>query len=206
MSSANAPSPLWTTGHTEVFHTGTWRSITPEYRYRPSPCHQACPVGGSIATWIGQLRDGDAHAAWLTLTENNPFPAVAGRVCHHPCEAACNRAGYDEALAICKLERLVGDHAIAQGWRWPRPQAERAERVAIVGGGPSGLSVAFQLRRLGYRVTVFEAAAAPGGLMRDGIPAYRLPRDVLDAEIARLVDLGVQLRCAMAMPSTGSTR
>ena len=104
-----ATSPLWSNGSTAVIHTGTWRSATPTHNDLPSPCHQACPVGGDIARWIGQLRDGDVHGAWLTLTDNNPFPAVAGRICHHPCEAACNREALDQAVSICRLERAVGD-------------------------------------------------------------------------------------------------
>jgi hypothetical protein len=123
----NAPLPVpptWTTGTTEGIHTGTWRAATPRHIAAPSPCHQACPVGGEIATWIGQARSGDLHGAWLTLVRNNPFPAIAGRICHHPCEAACNRGGYDEALSICRLERHVGDQALAQGWALPAPQPQ----------------------------------------------------------------------------------
>jgi NADPH-dependent glutamate synthase beta subunit-like oxidoreductase len=133
------------------------------------------------------------------LTRHNPFPAIAGRICHHPCEAACNRGAHDEALSICKLERFVGDQAIAQGWRFAPPLQERAGHVAVIGAGPAGLSAAFQLRRRGWRVTVYEASAEPGGLMRHGIPSYRLAREVLEAEIARLGDLGVQIRCNEAL-------
>jgi NADPH-dependent glutamate synthase beta subunit-like oxidoreductase len=214
--------PIWTTGSTEVFHTGTWRAARPLHVKAPSPCHQACPVGGDIAEWIGHARRRDFRAAWEVLTRHNPFPAIAGRICHHPCEAACNRAGYDEAvssgsgsagqlepprgagrvtdpalgaLSICKLERFVGDRAIAQGWRFAPPAQERAGHVAVIGAGPAGLSAAFQLRRRGWRVTVYEASAEAGGLMRHGIPSYRLARDVLDAEIARIAELGVAIRC-----------
>ena len=129
------------------------------------------------------------------LTRHNPFPSIAGRICHHPCEAACNRAGFDEALSICKLERFVGDQALAQGWGFDPVTAVQPGHIAIVGGGPSGLSAAFQLRRMGFAVTLYEAQAELGGLMRYGIPAYRLARDVLDAEIARIVALGVQVHC-----------
>jgi NADPH-dependent glutamate synthase beta subunit-like oxidoreductase len=187
--------PIWTTGSTEVFKTGTWRAARPLHVQAPSPCHQACPVGGEVAQWIGHARARDFRAAWEVLTRHNPFPAIAGRICHHPCEAACNRGAHDEALSICKLERFVGDQAIAQDWRFAPPDQEREGHVAVVGAGPAGLSAAFQLRRRGWRVTVYEASAEPGGVMRHGIPAYRLARDVLDAEIARLVDLGVQIRC-----------
>ncbi|CAG1019229.1 partial Putative oxidoreductase YgfK, partial [Burkholderiaceae bacterium] len=115
----NAPHPIpttWTTGSTEAVKTGTWRSALPHYIQAPSPCHQACPVNGDIAEWIGLARERNFRGAWEVLTRHNPFPAVAGRICHHPCETACNRAGYDESLAICKLERAVGDMALAQGW------------------------------------------------------------------------------------------
>jgi len=201
MNARNLPPTAWTTGSTEVFKTGTWRARLPRHVSAPSPCHAACPVNGDIAHWIGRARERDFRGAWEILTRNNPFPAVAGRVCHHPCETACNRQGYDEALSICKLERHVGDLGLAQGWSYPAPAAERSERVAIVGGGPSGLSAAYHLRRRGYAVTVFEAQPQPGGLMRDGIPAYRLPRDVLDGEIARILALGVEMRCGETIDS-----
>ncbi|RPH66838.1 MAG: FAD-dependent oxidoreductase, partial [Burkholderiales bacterium] len=195
MNARELPPTTWTTGTTEVFKTGTWRASLPRHIAAPSPCHAACPVDGDIAQWIGRARERDFRGAWEILTRNNPFPAVAGRVCHHPCESACNRAAFDEPLAICRLERHVGDLALAEGWSYPRPERERGERVAVVGGGPSGLSAAYHLRRRGYAVTIFEARPTPGGLMRDGIPAYRLPREVLDGEIERIVDLGVELRC-----------
>ena len=190
-----APPPTtWTTGSTEVFKTGTWRAALPHYASAPSPCHQACPVNGEIASWIGLAHQRDFRGAWQVLTRHNPFPAVAGRVCHHPCEAACNRGAYDESLAICKLERAVGDMALAQGWAYEPPAQERGKHVAIVGGGPSGLSAAYQLRQRGWRVTIYEQQPHLGGLMRYGIPSYRLDRAVLDGEIARILALGVQVR------------
>lgn len=189
------PPTTWTTGSTEVFATGTWRAALPRHIQAPSPCHQACPVGGEIAEWIGRARAQDFRGAWEVLTRHNPFPAVAGRICHHPCEAACNRGALDEALAICKLERFVGDRAIAAGWAFARPVIEHAGQVAVIGAGPAGLSAAYQLRRRGWRVTVYEASAEAGGLMRHGIPPYRLAREVLDAEIARIAALGVRIRC-----------
>jgi NADPH-dependent glutamate synthase beta subunit-like oxidoreductase/ferredoxin len=193
------PPTIWTTGTTEAIKTGTWRASLPHYVRPPSPCHQACPVNGDIAEWIGLARARDFRGAWDVLTRHNPFPAIAGRICHHPCEAACNRGAYDESLAICKLERAVGDIALQQGWAFEPPASERPEHVAIVGGGPSGLSAAFQLRRRGWQVTIHESQSELGGLMRYGIPSYRLARDVLDGEIARIVGLGVEVRCGQAL-------
>jgi NADPH-dependent glutamate synthase beta subunit-like oxidoreductase/ferredoxin len=191
----NAPlPPIWTTGTTEAIRTGTWRAALPRHIRAPSPCRQACPVSGDIAEWIGLARAGEWRGAWETVVRNNPFPAVAGRICHHPCESACNRLGYDEPISICKLERAVGDQAIAEGWQHAPAAQQRRERVAIVGGGPSGLSTAFQLRRMGYAVTLIEARSELGGLMRHGIPSYRLARTVLDAEIARIIAMGVEVR------------
>ena len=201
--SVGAPAPIpatWTTGSTTAIMTGTWRASLATHIKAPAPCHGACPVDGDIAEWIGLARARDFHASWQVLVRHNPFPSIAGRICHHPCEVACNRAGYDEALSICKLERFVGDQALAQGWGFELPVA-RPGHVAIVGGGPSGLSAAFQLRRMGFTVTLYEAQAELGGLMRYGIPAYRLARDVLDGEIARIVAMGVKVNCGHRIDS-----
>jgi NADPH-dependent glutamate synthase beta subunit-like oxidoreductase len=199
MNSPLPTPPIWTTSSTALLKTGTWRAALPVYQAPDSPCHQTCPVNGRIAQWLQQARAGDWHGAWLTLTENNPFPAIAGRVCHHPCEAACNRGGYDAPLAVCALERHIGDRALAEGWRHAPAPLAREQRIAVIGGGPSGLSAAYQLRRLGYAVTIFEAQLQLGGLLRDGIPPYRLPRAVLDGEIARVLDLGIEVRCGAAV-------
>jgi NADPH-dependent glutamate synthase beta subunit-like oxidoreductase len=190
---------IWTTGTTEVFKTGTWRAALPQHINAPSPCHAACPVNGDIAEWIGRARARDFRGAWEVLTRHNPFPAVAGRICHHPCESACNRAGVDGSLAICRLERYVGDEALAKGWAFAPIVAPRKERIAVVGGGPSGLAAAFHLRRRGYAVTLIESRPELGGLMRYGIPSYRLARSVLDGEIARIVALGIDVRCGESM-------
>lgn len=198
--SAGDPVPsIWTTGTTEVFKTGTWRSALPQHIHAPSPCHAACPMQGNIAEWIDRARARDFRGAWDILIRHNPFPAIAGRICHHPCETACNRASFDESLAICRLERYVGDLALAEGWTFAPVPVEGTERVAVVGGGPSGLSAAFHLRRRGIAVTLIESAAKLGGLMRYGIPPYRLARSVLDGEIARIVALGIDVRCGTAL-------
>ena len=199
MNVKDAVPSIWTTGTTEVFKTGTWRAALPQHIHAPSPCHAACPVNGDIAEWIGRARARDFRGAWEILTRHNPFPAVAGRICHHPCEVACNRAGYDGSLAICGLERYVGDRALVEDWAFAPIEGPREERIAVVGGGPSGLSAAFHLRRRGYAVTVFESRPELGGLMRYGIPSYRLARSVLDGEIARIVALGIDVRCGESM-------
>jgi NADPH-dependent glutamate synthase beta subunit-like oxidoreductase/Pyruvate/2-oxoacid:ferredoxin oxidoreductase delta subunit len=147
-----------------------------------------------------QAKAGDFHGAWITLTDHNPFPAVVGRVCHRPCEAACNRGGYDEALAVRSLERHIGELALAAGWRFEQAPIGH-ERVAVIGGGPSGLSAAYQLRRRGYAVSIFEAQRELGGLLRDGIPPYRLPRAVLDGEIRRILALGVEVHAGSPLAS-----
>ena len=205
IASATPIPSTWTTGSTTAIMTGTWRASLATHIKAPAPCHGACPVNGDIAEWIGLARARDFHGAWQVLARHNPFPSIAGRICHHPCETACNRAAYDEALSICKLERFVGDQALAQGWGFEPPVA-RPGHVAIVGGGPSGLSAAFQLRRIGFAVTLYEAQAELGGLMRYGIPAYRLARDVLDGEIARIVAMGVEVHCGHRIGSAEEFR
>jgi 2-oxoacid:acceptor oxidoreductase delta subunit (pyruvate/2-ketoisovalerate family) len=178
-------------GTSLVNHTGSWRTVRPEYVHRLPPCNHACPAGEDIQGWLSYAENGDYEAAWRALTVNNPLPAVMGRVCYHPCESACNRAMLDSAVGINSVERFLGDLAIANGWRFAPPAVKTGKNVLVVGAGPSGLSAAYHLARRGHAVTIKEAGPLPGGMIRFGIPKYRMPRDVLDSEVERITDLGV---------------
>lgn len=178
-------------GTSLVNRTGSWRTLRPDYVHRLPPCNDACPAGEDIQGWLAHAEGGDYEAAWRALTANNPLPAVMGRVCYHPCEGACNRKDIDSAVGINSVERFLGDLALTKGWRFAAPDHESGKRVLVIGAGPSGLSAAYHLRRLGHGVTIKEAGPLPGGMMRFGIPKYRLPRDVLDGEVRRIADMGV---------------
>jgi NADPH-dependent glutamate synthase beta subunit-like oxidoreductase len=175
--------------------TGSWRTERPVYVIRQAPCGHACPAGEDVQGWLYEAEERDYEAAWRRIMEQNPFPAIMGRVCYHPCEAECNRAQLDEAVGINSVERFLGDEAIAKGWQVPKIKPASGKRVLIVGAGPSGLSAAYHLARLGHEVTIRDAGPVSGGMMRFGIPKYRLPRDVLEAEVQRILDLGVTLEC-----------
>ena len=174
-------------------HTGSWRTERPVYVDRLPPCNNACPAGEDIQGWLYYAESGEYERAWRELTKNNPLPALMGRVCYHPCEDVCNRGKLDETVSIHAVERFLGDQATKLGWKFEVSAAPTGKHVLVVGAGPSGLSAAFHLSRLGHRVTIREAGPLAGGMMRFGIPKYRLPRDVLDAEIQRILDMGIRL-------------
>jgi len=181
--------------------------LRPRYVESLPPCVGNCPSGNPIRGWLSviQLReklglslDQACERAFRMEMETNPFPSVMGRVCPHPCETGCNRGKKDGPVGINSVERFIGDYAIDHGLKAEMIDGEepKTQKIAVVGAGPSGLSCAYQLARRGYQVTVFESLPKPGGMLRYGIPVYRLPREVLDAEIQRIVDLGVELKCA----------
>ena len=183
-------------GSSRANHTGAWRTERPVYVHNMPPCNNACPAGENIQQWLYYAEEGGPdryEAAWRQIMADNPFPAIMGRVCYRPCETACNRAQLDSAVGINSVERFLGDEALRRGWTVPVAAAPTGKKVLVVGAGPSGLSAAYHLTRLGHSVTIKDAGAAAGGMMRYGIPKYRLPRDVLDAEINRILDMGVTL-------------
>ncbi|HET6265305.1 MAG TPA: NAD(P)-binding protein [Usitatibacter sp.] len=173
--------------------TGAWRTKRPQYVDRLPPCNHACPAGENIQGWLFHAESGDYEAAWRVLVQDNPLPAIMGRVCYHPCETKCNRGQLDESVGINSVERFLGDEALRRGWKFEPPAAASGKRVLVVGAGPSGLSAAYHLRRLGHAVKIMEAGPFAGGMMRFGIPKYRLPREVLDGEVRRILEMGVEL-------------
>jgi NADPH-dependent glutamate synthase beta subunit-like oxidoreductase len=176
---------------TSAGRVGPVRLRMPIYVDLLPPCNNACPAGENIQEWLRLVKAKDDLGAWRELTRNNPFPAIHGRVCYHPCETACNRIELDGAVSIHSVERFLGDAAIEHGWQFTKPTHSSGRRVLVIGSGPSGLSAAYHLAMLGHEVEIHDGSELPGGMMRYGIPEYRLPRDVLDAEIARIRELGV---------------
>jgi NADPH-dependent glutamate synthase beta subunit-like oxidoreductase len=173
--------------------TGSWRTERPVYVHRAAPCGGACPAFEDPQAWLYHAEEGDYETAWRRIMDDNPFPAIMGRVCYHPCETACNRGQLDEAVGINSVERFLGDAAIEHDWSVGPLAPASGKRVLVVGAGPSGLAAAYHLRRHGHGVEIHDAGPKPGGMMRFGIPRYRLPREVLDAEVCRILDLGIPL-------------
>lgn len=174
--------------------TGPVRRQRPIYQDSLPPCNHACPAGENIQAWLALAQEERYEEAWQSLIENNPMPAVHGRVCYHPCESSCNRARVDRPVSIHAVERFLGDLALEHGWKPAGQAANSGKRVLVIGAGPSGLSCAWHLKRLGHDVEIHEAGPMAGGMMRFGIPAYRMPRDILDREIARILSTGITLK------------
>ena len=174
---------------------GPVRERRPVYVDLLPPCNAGCPAGENIQAWLAHPRPAGTSRRGAQLVADNPLPAIHGRVCYHPCESVCNRANLDSAVSIHSVERFLGDLALEQGWQFDPPPARSGKRVLVIGAGPSGLSAAYHLARLGHEVEIRDAGAEPGGMMRYGIPAYRLPRDVLDGEVERIAALGVRMTC-----------
>jgi formate dehydrogenase beta subunit len=173
--------------------TGAVRTQRPVYVDLLPPCNNACPAGENIQGWLAHAQAGAYEKAWQELMRDNPMPAVHGRVCYHPCENHCNRIEVDSSVSIHAVERFLGDLALQQGWKIRVDAPPSGHRIMVVGAGPSGLSAAYHLTRMGHSVEIFEAGPMAGGMMHFGIPAYRLPRAELDREIARIQDMGVRM-------------
>ena len=172
-----------------LFPTGNFRFFRPVYKDKTPPCNHACPTGEQIQKYLDYVKHERYLDGYLTIMEDNPMPSVTGRVCYHPCETACNRAEHDEPIGIRSVERFLGDFGLDAGVKLDLPPLN-GKTVAIVGSGPGGLACAYHLRRLGYSSVIFEALDKPGGMLRAGIPAWHLPEEILDKEIAKLIDLG----------------
>ena len=191
----------WTDRHQQIFQAG-YSHKCPTYIQSTAPCQGSCPSGEDIRGYLQIVRGIEKppagvrwqEYAWRRLTEANPFPSVMGRVCPAPCETGCNRNAVEEHVGINSVEHFLGDWAIANGMKFAAPAKQTGKKVAVIGGGPAGLSCAYQLARKGHAVTIFDEHEQLGGMMRYGIPGFRTPRETLDAEIQRIVDLGVDVR------------
>ncbi len=178
------------------YETGSWRTLMPVNIMQTPPCTQGCPAGNDIRGFLRVLAERkDYEEAWHVLSRTNPLPATCGRVCPHPCEEGCNRRDFDSPLAINSAERAVGDYGLEENLEHKKLIAARKEKVAVIGSGPAGLSCAFHLAKRGFQVKIFEAYGEPGGMMRFGIPSYRLPNYILKQEIDNVFKLGIELEC-----------
>ncbi len=178
------------------YKTGSWRTLMPINIMQTPPCTHSCPAGNDIRGFLRVLAEKeDYEEAWHVLTRTNPLPATCGRVCPHPCEVGCNRRDFDSPLAINSSERCVGDYGLENSLGHKKLVAERKEKIAVVGSGPAGLSCAFHLAKRGFNVKIFESNSEPGGMMRYGIPSYRLPNYILKQEIENILRLGIELEC-----------
>ena len=199
---ADMPYLPMSIGTTLVNKTGSWRYIRPLYVDKTPPCNHNCPAGSDVVGYLALIKEGKYKEAWELIKQENPFPGVCGRVCPHPCESECNREELGGAIAIHVQERFLADWVVSNEERVTRDEAlvtHHSSPIAVIGSGPAGLSCAYHLARLGYPVTVFEALPVTGGMMRVGIPEYRLPRQVLDREIADIEALGVEIKTGMRL-------
>ena len=187
------PAPTQERGQ-DLFPTGNWRAIRPVYRDKMPPCNNACGTNEKIQGYLDLVKRGKYLDAYALIKEDMPFPSITGRVCYHPCEQACNRGKYDEAISIRAVERFLGDLGLSLPHDVVKPGPPNGKKVAVVGSGPAGHSAAYQLARLGYMVTILEKSPKAGGLNRGGIPDWVLPQDILDREIDRLIELGVTIK------------
>ena len=187
------PAPSQKKGQ-DLFPTGNWRAIRPVYRDKLPPCNNACGTNEKIQGYLDLVKRGKYIDAYALIKEDMPFPSVTGRVCYHPCEQACNRGQYDEAISIRAVERFLGDIGRALAHDVVKAGTPNGKKIAVVGSGPAGHSAAYQLARLGYAVTILEKSPKAGGLNRGGIPDWVLPQDVLDREIQRLIELGITIK------------
>ena len=175
--------------------TGPVRTKRPIYVDLLPPCNHACPAGENVQAWLDLAQAGKYRQAWDILVRDNPLPAVHGRVCYHPCENACNRGEIDAPVSVHVVERFLGDLAERENWQFSIEAAPSGKQVLVVGAGPSGLSAAYHLARLGHAVEIYEAGPLPGGMIHFGIPAYRMPRAELMREISRIEAMGVKITC-----------
>ncbi len=173
--------------------TGALRTRRPDYVDFLPPCNDACPAGENIQAWLALAQAGEHKAAWREIVRNNPLPSIHGRVCYHPCEDVCNRAFTDSSVSIHAVERFLGDLALKNDWQFEKPKTQTGKKILIIGAGPSGLSAAYHLANFGHSVEIREAGPVAGGMIHFGIPAYRMPRDELQAEIRRIENLGVKI-------------
>ena len=185
---------------------GPVREQRPVYLDLLPPCNAGCPAGENIQAWLAHAEVGHHEQAWRQLVADNPMPAIHGRVCYHPCESVCNRASLDSAVSIHSVERFLGDLALERQWSFDPPAARSGKRVLVIGSGPSGLSAAYHLARRGHEVEIRDTGDQPGGMMRYGIPSYRMPRDVLDGEIDRIVSMGVRITCGHRVEDLAAER
>ncbi|MBI4834835.1 MAG: FAD-dependent oxidoreductase [Planctomycetes bacterium] len=176
--------------------TGSWRNYKPEYNEKLPPCNAACPSGEKIQGYLYLVKNHKFAEAWQLLKQDNPLPAVCGRVCFHPCEVECNRGDYDESIGIHNVERIIGDYGLKHNLR-VKTGAKRKQQIAIIGGGPAGISCAYHLAKMGYKPTIFEAERQLGGMLQYGIPSYRLPKNILQKEINSIIKMGVKVKTGM---------